>query len=95
MGEERLDLGLGEPVERFSLGYDVPYEFMVPLARSLACVDVAADGAFAAYRLKGVVGFVDMVQGLAFEDPFRDDGIHFRGRLVGYAFVGPRLVPFP
>ena len=36
-----------------------------------------------------------MVQGLPFEDPFRDDGIHFRDRLVGYALVGPRLMPFP
>lgn len=36
-----------------------------------------------------------MVQGLPFEDPFRDDGIHFRDRLVGYAFVDPRLMPLP
>ncbi len=35
MGEERLDLLLREPVERSALGYDVPYEFVVPLARGL------------------------------------------------------------
>ena len=35
MGEERLDLLLGEPVERSALGYDAPYEFVVPLARGL------------------------------------------------------------
>ena len=35
MGEERLDLGLGEPVERPSLRYDVADELVVPLAGCL------------------------------------------------------------
>ena len=68
---------------------------LVGLHRKVAGVDVPPDGAFAAYALQGVVAFVDMVQGLASEDPFRDDGIHFRDRLVGYAFVDPRLMPLP
>ena len=35
MGEERLDLGLGKPVERPSLRNGVPDELVVPLARRL------------------------------------------------------------
>ena len=35
MGEEELDLGLGEPVERPSLRDDAPDEFAVPLAGCL------------------------------------------------------------
>ena len=68
---------------------------LVRLDAQIAGVDVPPDGAFAAYGLQGVVAFVDVVQGLPFEDPFRDDGIHFRDLLVGYAFVDPRLVPLP
>ena len=68
---------------------------LVRLHRKVAGVDVPPDGAFAAYVIQGVVAFVDMVQGSPFEDPFRDDGIHAGDRLVGYAFVDPRLVPFP
>ena len=36
-----------------------------------------------------------MVQGLPSQDPFRDDGVHLRDRLVGYPFVNPRLMPLP
>ena len=33
------------------------------------------------------------MQGLPFQDPFRDDGVHLRDRLVGDAFVYPWGVP--
>ena len=33
--------------------------------------------------------------GLPFQDPFRDDGVHLRDRLVGDAFVHPWGVPVP
>ena len=36
-----------------------------------------------------------MVQGLPSQDPFRDDGVHLRDRLVGDAFVHPWGVPVP
>ena len=68
---------------------------LVRLDAQVAGVDVPPDGAFAAYGLQVAVAFVDVVQGLPFQDPFRDDGIHFRDRLFGYAFVNSRLMPLP
>ena len=68
---------------------------LVRLDRKVAGVDVAADGAFAAYAPEFGVGFPYVVQGLAVEDPFGDDRIHLGDVLVGDALVDPGLVPFP
>ena len=53
------------------------------------------DGPLAADGLQRGVGLEYVVQGLPSQDPFRDDGVHLRDRLVGYPFVNPRLMPLP
>ena len=53
------------------------------------------DGPLAANGLQRGVGLEYAVGGLPFQDPFRDDGVHLRDRLVGDAFVHPWGVPVP
>ena len=72
---------------------DVSGELM-GLHREIAGVDVAADGAFAAYAPEFGVGFPYVVQGLALGDAFGDDRIHLGDVGVGDALKRPGLVPF-
>ena len=53
------------------------------------------DGPLAADGLQRCVGLEYAVGGLPSQDPFRDDGVHLRDRLIGDAFVHPWGVPVP